>query len=87
MAEAKRKKRGKVGRPKGSGAKGHVQTLLQLRPDQRQALLELAEKRRGTGRPPPLSEVARELLDEALAGRAGSGKGRGRAKPHVAPRA
>ncbi|BDG06993.1 hypothetical protein [Anaeromyxobacter paludicola] len=62
-----KKARGKVGRPKGSGVKGHVQTLLQLRPDQRAALLELAEARRVPGRPPPLSEVARDLLDKALA--------------------
>jgi hypothetical protein len=60
------KGRGKVGRPKGSGVKGHVQTLLQLRPDQREALLGLAEKRREPGKPPPLSAVARELLDKAL---------------------
>lgn len=65
MATKKRAK-AKVGRPKGSGVKGHVQTLLQLRPDQREDLLELAEERRAPGRPPALSEVARELLDEAL---------------------
>jgi hypothetical protein len=56
--------------------KAHVQTLLQLRPDQRAALLELAEARRQPGKPPPLSEVARELLDDALkrrrAGRRGA---------------
>ncbi len=68
---ARKKKQGRVGRPPGSGTKGHVQTLLQLRPDQRQALLDLAEERREAGKPPPLSEVARELLDEALATRAG----------------
>lgn len=46
--------------------KGHVQTLVQLRPDQRAALLALAEARREPGRPPPISEVVRELLDKAL---------------------
>ncbi|HEX9051666.1 MAG TPA: hypothetical protein VF841_14130 [Anaeromyxobacter sp.] len=66
MTKRTKPRRGKVGRPKGSGVKGHVQTLLQLRPDQRAALLELAEQRREPGRPPPISEVARELLDAAL---------------------
>jgi hypothetical protein len=55
-----------VGRPKGSGVKGHVQTMVQLRPDQRAALIDLAERRRAPGRPPPFSEVVRELLDKAL---------------------
>jgi len=50
--------------------KGHVQVLLQLRPDQRASLLALAEARRLAGRPPPISEVARELLDEGLKRRA-----------------
>lgn len=78
-AEPKTERR-KVGRPKGSGAKGHVQILLRLRPDQQEALLELAEERRERGRPPPLSEVARDLLDQAL----GAAR-RGRARPKVPP--
>jgi hypothetical protein len=69
MTKGTQKGRSKVGRPKGSGTKGHKQTLLQLRPDQREAILALAEKRREPGHPPPISEVARELLDQALASR------------------
>jgi hypothetical protein len=61
-----RKARGKVGRPKGSGVLGHVTVPLQLREDQRDALVELAEARREPGKRPPVSEVARELLDSAL---------------------
>lgn len=62
----KRKGRRKVGRPKGSGVLGHVTVALQLREEQRDALVALAEKRREPGARPPVSEVARELLDEAL---------------------
>lgn len=60
------KRKGKVGRPVGSGVKGHIPVILQLRPDQKAALVEIAEKRREAGRPPPVSEVVRELLDAAL---------------------
>jgi hypothetical protein len=56
-----------VGRPKGSGVLGHVTVALQLRVDQRDALVALAEKRREPGRRPPVSEVARELFDKAFA--------------------
>lgn len=58
--------------PRGRPPAGHVQMLLQLRPDQRQALVDLAEKRREPGQRPPISEVVRELLDEALRRRTGS---------------
>jgi hypothetical protein len=64
--EAPKTERRKVGRPKGSGVKDHVQTLVQLRRDQRAAIIDLAERRREPGRPPPFSEVVRELLDQAL---------------------
>jgi len=57
----------RIGRPPGSGAKGHVQIILQVRPDQRDALFDLAEERRQPRSRPPVSEVARELLDKALA--------------------
>jgi hypothetical protein len=40
--------------------------MVQLRPDQKAALIDLAEKRREPGRPPPFSEVVREILDRAL---------------------
>ena len=62
---APERKRGR-GRPKGSGVKGHVQVIVQLRPDQRAAIVELAEKRREPGQRPPVSDVVRELLDKAL---------------------
>ncbi len=56
-----------MGRPKGSGVLGHVTVVLQLREDQRDALTELAKKRApGKKDRPPVSEVARELLDKAL---------------------
>jgi hypothetical protein len=69
MATSSRKGKRKVGRPKGVGVKGFVQTMVSLRPDQRDAVLELAESRREPGTErwrPPVSEVIRELLDEAL---------------------
>ncbi len=66
MATTKRR-RGRVGRPPGSGVKGHVQTLLQLRPDQRTTLLELAKRRAPHAAVAPVSEVAREALDLGLA--------------------
>lgn len=56
----------RAGRPKGSGVKGHVPTMVQLRPDQRAAIITLAEKRREPGKPPPFSEVVRDILDRAL---------------------
>jgi hypothetical protein len=62
----RKKARRKVGRPVGSGVKGHVALLVRVRPDQRDALLAMAEERREVGKPPPISEVARELLDQAL---------------------
>jgi hypothetical protein len=45
---------------------GHKAAIFQLRPDQREAILALAEKRREPGKPPPISEVVRQLLDKAL---------------------
>lgn len=55
------------GRPAGTGVKGHVQMIIQVTRDQRQALMALAEKRRGPEQARlPVSEVVRELLDEAL---------------------
>lgn len=66
MATRKKKAQPRVGRPKGSGVLGHVTVALQLRVDQRDALIALAEKRREPGRRPPVSEVARELLDKAM---------------------
>lgn len=64
---AKKKTRGRVGRPPGSGVKGHKQTLLQLRQDQRDTLLELARARAPDAAIAPVSEVAREALDLGLA--------------------
>lgn len=52
----------KPGRP----MTGHKAAIFQLRPDQREAILALAEKRREPGKPPPISEVVRQLLDKAL---------------------
>ena len=46
--------------------KGHTLVALYLRPDQRDALQELAGRRQEPGKRPPVSEVARELLDKAL---------------------
>jgi hypothetical protein len=46
--------------------KEHVSLLVALRPDQREALVALAEERRKPGERPPISEVVREALDRGL---------------------
>lgn len=66
MAIKARKGKAKMGRPVGSGVKGHVMVLVALRPDQRDEILERARSRQGHLARPPVSEVVRELLDAAL---------------------
>ncbi len=56
----------RIGRPPGSGVKGHVPVLIAMRQDPREALVAVAEKRREPGARLPVSEVVRDILDAAL---------------------
>lgn len=66
MVTKARKGKAKMGRPVGSGVKGHVTMLVVVRPDQRDAILQRARARQGHLARLPVSEVVRELLDAAL---------------------
>jgi len=56
------------GRPKGSTGEARVVMLVRVRPDQRAALEQLAEKDRAArgGKVRDLSRVLRTILDKAL---------------------
>lgn len=64
---AKKAAAAKAGRPKGSGVKGNVPVLFQIRPDQRTWLRARALERATDGGRLDVSEVLREIIDRAKA--------------------